>query len=119
MTFDSLLIHTCDIGSFTQGVKNRYGTKAQTWPLSYTGEACRLMSTTGVEVKVGAEVMISDWKLFIDGDVVIDEQDQASNIQLASTGAVLDASTFEVLLVQPRSNGVSEHHKEVMLRKVV
>ncbi len=118
MTFNSLLIHTCDIGALTQGAKDAYGTKAQTWPLSHTGEACRLMSTAGVEVKIGAEVMISDWKLFIDGDVVIDEQDQVSNIKLASSGAVIDASTFEVLFVQPRSDSASQHHKELLLRKV-
>jgi len=118
MSFDSLLIHTCDIGALTQGVADAYGTPAETWPLSYTSEPCRLMSTTGREVKVGAKVMISDWKLFLDSSVTIDEQDRVSNIIDVSTGIVIDNSTFEVLLVQPRSDSVTGHHKEVFLQKV-
>ena len=119
MSFTSLLIHTCDIGALTQGVADGYGTPAETWPLSYTSEPCRLMSTTGREIKVGAVVMISDWKLFVDVSVVIDEQDRVSNIIDTSTGIVVDSSTFEVLMVQPRSDSVTGHHKEVMLQKVV
>ena len=118
MSFDSLLIHTCDIGALTQGVADAYGTPAETWPLSYTSEPCRLMSTTGREVKVGAKVMISDWKLFLDSSVTIDEQDRVSNIIDVSTGIMIDNSTFEVLLVQPRSDSVTGHHKEVFLQKV-
>lgn len=118
MSFVSLLIHTCDIGLLNQGVKDAYGTPAKTWPITYPSQACRLVSTTGREVKVGAEVVISDWKLFVDSSVAVDEQDRVSNILLASTGAVVDSSTFEIILVQPRSNSVSEHHKELALRKV-
>ena len=76
MTFDSLLIHTCDIGALTQGALDNYGTPARTWPLAYTSEPCRIVSTTGVEVKVGAMVVISNWKLFVDDGVTIDEQDR-------------------------------------------
>ena len=118
MSFASLLIHTCDIGALTQGVQDDYGTPAETWPLSYTSEPCRLMSTTGREVKVGAVVVISDWKLFLDVAVVIDEQDRVSNIIDVSTCIVIDSSTFEVILVVPRSDGVTGHHKEVLLQKV-
>ena len=118
MTFTSLLIHTCDIGTLTQGIANEYGTKDKTWPVTYPNQPCRLMSTTGREVKVGAEVMISDWKLFVD-TVVVDEQDRVSDIRLASSGAVLDSATFEILLVQPRSDSVNRHHLELALRKVV
>jgi len=118
MSFNTLLIHTCDIGSLTQGVVDLYGTPAKTWPLTYTSESCRLMSTTGREIKVGAEVMISDWKLFVDNSVIVDEQDRVSNILLASTGGIVDSSTFEILLVQMRSNGIGEHHKELALQKV-
>ena len=120
MSFASLLIHTCDIGILTQGVADGYGTPAKTWPtVGHTSVACRLMSTSGREIKVGAEVMISDWKLFVDTTEVIDEQDRVSNIKLASTGVVVDSSTFEVLMVQPRSDGVTGHHKECFLQKVV
>ena len=118
MSFDSLLIHTCDIGSLTQGDADAYGTPAKTWPVTYEGEPCRLVSTTGKEIKVGAEVVISDWKLFVAGDVEVDEQDRVSNILLASTGGTVDDSTFEVILVQPRSDGISQHHKELALQKV-
>ena len=119
MSFASLLIHTCDIGILTQVGADGYGTPAKTWPtVGHTSVACRLMSTGGREVKVGAEVVISDWKLFIDILASIDEQDRISNIRLASTGGLIDASTYEVLLVQPRSNGVGGHHKECFLQKV-
>lgn len=118
MTFDSLLIHTCDIGTLTQGAADDYGTPAETWPLSYTDEPCRIMSTPGTEIKVGARVMISNWKLFLDDSVLLDEQDRISNIKVRATGIVIDASTYEILMVQPRSNGVSLHHWEVALQKV-
>jgi len=119
MSFASLLIHTCDIGTFTQGVADAYGTPAETWPLLYISEPCRLMSISGREIKVGASVMISDWKLFVDVAVIIDEQDRVSNIIDVSSGIVVDSATFEVLLVQPRSDSVTGHHKEVFLQKVV
>ena len=119
MSFNTLLIHTCDIGQLTQGIADVYGTQAKTWPtVGHTSELCRLMSTGGREVKIGAKVMISDWKLFIDVLASIDEQDRVSNIRLASTGGIVDSSTFEVLLVQPRSNGIGGHHKECLLQKV-
>ncbi|GAG85509.1 unnamed protein product, partial [marine sediment metagenome] len=35
-------------------------------PAAYTDEECRLVSTGGREIKIGAEVVISDWKLFVD-----------------------------------------------------
>jgi len=118
MSFDSLLIHTCDIGALDQGAKDDYGRPAKTWPASYTEEPCRLISTDVREVKFGAEVVISDWKLFVDNSVIIDEQDQVSNIKNAKTGTVIDAATFEVVKVQPMSDHISQHHKEILLRKV-
>jgi len=118
VSFAGLLIHTCDIGALAQGVVDTYGNPAQTWPPSYTSQPCRLMSVSGREIKVGAEVVISDWKLFLDDAVVVDEQDRISNIIDVSTGIVVDSSTFEVLLVQPRSDSVTGHHKELFLQKV-
>ncbi len=117
MSFTSLLIHTCDIGLLSQGSQDNYGTPAKTWPTTtYPNQACRLVSTGGREVKVGAEVVISDWKLFVSSSVSVDAQDRISDIRLA--GAVIDSSTFEVILVQLRSNGAGEHHKELALQKV-
>jgi len=118
MSFDGLLIHICDIGKLTQGVADDYGTPAETWPTGYEDEPCRIMSVSGTEIKVGAKVMISNWKLFLNGTVTIDEQDRVSDIKLRADGTVIDASTYEVLLVQPRSDGVNEHHLEVFLQKV-
>ena len=118
MSLSSLLIHTCDIGLLTQGAQDTYGTPVKTWPITYTSQPCRLVSTAGREVKVGAEVVISDWKLFVDVLVNVDEQDRVSNIILASTGGVVDSSTFEIILVQPRSDGINGHHKELALLKV-
>ncbi len=118
MSFDNLLIHTCDIGALTQGVADAYGTPAETWPPSYTAEPCRIMSTTGREVKVGAMVMISDWKMFVEDTVTVDEQDRISNIKVRATGVVIDASTYEILMVQPRSDSTIQHHKELLLQKV-
>ncbi len=119
MSFASLLIHTCDIGILSQGDKDAYGTPAKTWPVvDYESQPCRLVSTRGREIKVGAEVVISDWKLFVDNSVAVDEQDRVSNIKLAATDAVVDSSTFEILLVQMRSDGVDAHHYELALQKV-
>jgi len=118
MSFDSLLIHTCDISLLLQGDTDEYGNPAKTYTLTYETQPCRLVNTSGKEIKVGAEVVISDWKLFVDNSVNVDEQDRVSNILLASTGGTVDSSTFEVILVQIRSNGIGEHHKALSLRKV-
>lgn len=119
MSFSSLLIHTCDIGQLAQGAKDDYGTPAKTWPVTtYEGQPCRLVSTGGREVKIGAKVVISDWKLFVSNLVIVDEQDRVSNIRLASTGGIINLATFEIILVQMRSNGIGEHHKELVLQEV-
>jgi len=118
MSYDSLLIHTCDIGALSQVGVDDYGNPTETWPVAYPDEPCRLMSTTGREVKVGAKVMISDWKLFVPLDTTVDEQDRISNIKMRASGVVIDASTFEILLVQIRSDLTTLHHKELALQKV-
>ena len=117
MSYDSLLIHTCDISSYSEGDRDAYGNKVRTWTVVHESAPCRLVSIIGREVRFGAEVVISDWQLFVD-DITITEHDRVSNILLASTGAVVDDSTFEVLLVQMRTNGASQHHREVYLQKV-
>ena len=117
MSFNSLLIHTCDISLLSQGAQDTYGTPAKTYTVTYSDQPCRLVSTTGREVKVGTEVVISDWKLFVDNSVIVTEQDRVSDIRLA-TGGVVDSSTFEILLVMPRNNGIGIHHLELALQKV-
>ena len=118
MSFDSLLIHTCDIGILAQGAKDNYGTPAKTWPVTYPNQPCRMVSTTGREVKVGAEVVISDWKLFLDDSVLVDEQDRISDLRLRASGVLIDASIYEIILVQPRSDSTDLHHWELALQKV-
>lgn len=118
MSFDSLLIHTCDIGALAQGAVNNYGTPAKTWPAAYTDEPCRIMPTKAREILVGAKVMISDWTLFIDGAVVVDDQARISNIKSRASGVVIDASTYEVIGYFPRNNSITHHHTELALRKV-
>ena len=120
MSFASLLIHIADIKRYTlDGGTDDYGKPTGTWiPPTYSDEPCRLVSTGGREIKVGAEIVISDWKLFVDDSVTVTEQDRVDNIRLASTGFVIDSSTFEIILVQERSNGISNHHYELALQKV-
>jgi len=120
MSYASLLIHICDIKRHTQIGIDGYGNPIYSWiPPIYPDEPCRLVASSGKEIKVGAEVVISDWKLFLDNSVVVTEQDRIDNIRLASTGIALAITdTFEILLVQMRSDGVSEHHKELALQKV-
>ena len=119
MSFASLLIHIADIKRYTlDGGTDTYGNPTGSWVNIYADEPCRIVSTTGREVKVGAEVVISDWKLFIDNSVNVTEQDRLDNVRLASTGAVIDSDTYEFLLVQPRANDTDRHHSEVALQKV-
>jgi len=119
MSFGTLLIHIADIKRHTQTGTDTYGNPVYSWiPPIYSDEPCRLVASSGREIKVGAEVVISDWKLFVDGSVAVTEQDRVDNIRLASTGGIINSATFEILLVQMRSNGVSEHHKELALQEV-
>lgn len=107
MSFDDLLINTCTVRRYTEGAAGDYGTPAKTWTDHLTDQACRLMATNGRETKVGAEVVIADYKLFI-ADVDITEQDRV----------VIDSTTYEVLLVADRQDSDDVHHKECYLRVV-
>jgi len=117
MTFSSLLIHTCDISRFSEGVPDDYGIPVKTWTVHWENEPCRLVSTKGREVKVGAEVVISDYKLFVGNLVIATERDRVSNIR-TSEGLLLDSSVYEILLVKLRSDGIGGHHHELVLQKV-
>ncbi len=119
MSFDSLLIHTCDIGTLSQDAIDDYGHPAKTWPVTYPNEPCRMVDISGTEIRVGAKVVICDWKLFVNNSVVVDEQDRVTDIRLRSSGVVIDAATYEIILMLIKSDGVKEHHRELMLQKVV
>jgi len=107
MSFEDLLIHTCDISHPTDGAADGYGQPAKTWANSYNSQPCRLVPTGGREIKQGLQVVISDWEL-LTGNITVTEVDRV----------VINGETYEILLVQPRSDGAIVHHKELALQKV-
>ncbi len=105
MSYSSLLINTCTVQRYTEGAKDNYGNPALTWANHLADESCRLMASGGRELKVGTELVIADYKLFL-GDVDITEQDRV----------VIGAVTYEVLLIEDRQDSTASHHKECMMR---
>jgi len=104
MSFADLLIHTCDIQRFTDTGPDDYNQPTKAWADLHAGEPCRMVSTKGVEIHIDAKVVVSNWELFV-GDIDVTEQDRV----------IFDGETYNIVLVQPRSNDVSEHHKELSL----
>lgn len=107
MSFVDLLIDTCTIRRYTTGAADDYGKPVETWADHISDQACRLMVTTGREIKIGAEVVIADYKLFID-DVDVTEQDRV----------IISAITYEVLLTATKKDSDEAHHKELAMRTV-
>jgi len=105
MSFSSLLIHNCTTQRYTEGAADAYGNPTLTWNNHLTDEPCRLISISGREVKIGAELVVADYKLFTK-DVDITEQDRVS----------VGGLTYEVLLVEKHSDSLGGHHKEALLR---
>lgn len=110
MTYASLLINTCTIKKLVQAGSDPYGNPDVSWD-DVPNQDCRLTTPTGREIKVGAEVVVADYKLFL-GDVDIDEQDR---VEMLIDG---DTITFEILLVARRQDGADYHHRECFLRTV-
>ena len=82
MSYTTLLIHEADIKRHSITGTDGYGNPTYSWvPPIYSDEPCRLVSSSGREIKVGAEVVISDWKLFVDDSVTVTEQDRIDNIR--------------------------------------
>ena len=105
MSYTSLLIQTCTIEYFTEGLPDNYGNPALTWHDRHTDEDCRLVASTGREIKVGAEIVVADYKLFL-GDITITERDRVT----------IDTLVYEVLLVQDYADSIGSHHKQCWLR---
>lgn len=106
MSFDSLLIDLCTIQRYSEGAADDYGNPILTWDLTYlVDERCRLTTSSGREIKIGAEIVVADYKLFL-SDVDITEQDRV----------VVDSITYEILLVQDYADHTSDHHKQAWLR---
>jgi len=111
LSYTSLLINTCTVRRFTEGIADAYGTPSLTWADHLEDIACRLSAGpvwgAGREIKVGAELVLADHTIFL-GDVDVTEQDQI----------VTDGATYEVLMVVDRQDGTSSHHKECFVRTV-
>jgi len=105
MSYTSLLIQTCKIEYFTEGLPDDYGNPALAWHDRYTDEDCRLVASAGREIKVGAEIVVADYKLFL-GDITITERDRIT----------IDGNVYEVLLVQDYADSLASHHKQCWLR---
>ena len=116
MSYTSLLINSASVWRYTEGVADAYGNPIITWapvllPDDLSDIPCRIMPVTGVEVKVGAELVIADYKLFL-GDVTLTEQDKVK----VYWGTVDAWVEYEILLVMDRQDGTDSHHKECLLR---
>ena len=107
MSYSSLLIHTCDVLRNTPGVADAYGHPTPSWAVYLPNQACRLTASSGREIKVGLEVVVADYKLFVE-DIDITEQDRVA----------ISGVTYEVLLVQGYSDDTTSHHKQCWLRIV-
>ena len=105
MSYTSLLIHTCTTQRFTEGIADAYGVPIRTWTNELEDIDCRLEAALGTELKVGAEIVVADYKLFV-GSVDIIEQDRV----------IIDSLTYEVLLVQEYADSSASHHKQCWLR---
>ena len=107
MSFDSLLIDTCDIQRYTEGAADDYGHPVKTWTPLHDDEPCRHISGQGREVKVGQEVVIIYDELFV-GDIDVTEQDRV----------VIDTVTYQIVAVVFRKDGIGSHHKQCYLEVV-
>jgi len=107
MSYTSLLINTCTTERFTSTTEDDYGAPVKVWEDNLVDEPCRLVSGTGREVTVGAQVVIAEYTLFL-GDCDVTEQDRVT----------VDEIVYEILLVTNRQDGVNSHHKECLLRCV-
>ena len=105
MSYISLLIDTCTIQRYSEGIADGYGNPTLTWADHLVDEACRLVAAPGKELKVGAEIVVADYKLFV-GDIDITERDRI----------VIGALTYEVLLFQNYADDTANHHKQCWLR---
>jgi len=106
MSYLSLLIDVCTVRRYPAGgVQDDYGNPAEAWAVHLPDEPCRLNAGVGRELKIGAELVIADYKLFVQ-DVDITEQDRV----------IISGNTYEVLLVENYQHSTADHHKQCWLR---
>ena len=115
MSYTSLLINWCSVYRYTTAGVDSYGKLIETWAVvpALSDVACRIMPVSGVELKIGAELVVADYQLFL-GDVTITEQDRV----YVYWGTVDAWVLYEILLVKDRQDGTDSHHKELLLRTV-
>jgi len=116
MAYANLLINWCRVEEDIGGAADGYGGKTEDWqPVAGLEDiACRLMTGAGKELTIGAEVVVADYKLFLD-DVVITERNRVYVWTKDPAGAWVGV-TYEILLVKDIQDGVDGHHKELYLR---
>ena len=107
MTFENLLIDTCNIQRYTEGAADDYGHPAKTWATLHDDEPCRHVSGQGREIKVGQEVVIVYDQLFV-GDIDVTEQDRV----------IIDCVTYQILAVVFRKDNLGSHHKQCFIEVV-
>jgi len=98
MSYNSLLPNWAAVLRYTIGLPDVYGHPAKTWAAvdGLDDIPCRLMAIKGVEVLVGAEVVIADYKLFLQ-DVIINEQDRV--VVLLASSIVIGTDTNEYVCI--------------------
>lgn len=109
MSFVGLLINICTVLEDTGAIPDAYGNITPNWTavVGLEGISCRLTAGSGREIMVGAEVVIADYKLFLN-DIIITEQNRIR----------MDSIDYEILLVSDRQDGTGSHHKECFMRTV-
>ena len=115
MSYISLLINTCTITRDMPGVQDAYGNPVETFTTHLADQACRIQARAGQEARVGAEVVIADYKLFLE-DIDVAEQDRVLVPGFIPPFPV--GVRFEILMVEDRQNGTGTHHKECAMRLI-
>ena len=115
MSYASLLINSASVYRFSTSGIDGYGKPIEIWAVvsDLSDIPCRIQSAKGREVKVGAEVVIADYELFM-GDVILSEQDRVQ-VYWGTTPAWYE---YEILMVEDKQDGSDSHHKELLLRTV-
>jgi len=108
MSYDNLLIDSCNIWRWSNGGTDAHNQPIKDWDEHYLeDESCRLVPSTGREVRIGNDIYVSDYTLFV-GDIDITEKDKV----------FINSQEYDVLSVLDRKDSNKSHHKECLLRMV-
>ena len=106
MSFDSLLVNTCTIERYTEGMADAYGVLARTWADHITDEPCRISYPRGRQIQRGTEVVPVEALLFLN-EVDVTEDDRVT----------VDTVLYQILFVADRVDGFGNHHNELLLNR--